>query len=453
MTPGELRRHCGLEAAPRRTLEAGQRKLGLSARGWDRCLRLARTIADLAGEERIGVEQVSEALDKRSRPERVSAPPEACPDCLRRAWLIGELAGHIEKAVDNRAGSRAHELLALADDQLAEAMAGSRADRVPRERRPEEATAPAGGDRRRARLGLLPSRRAVPGRRCARSAIPPAVLFGRGDPELLAGFAAERMVTIVGSRRASAYGREIATKLGLQIASAGLDVVSGMAIGIDSCAHRGALEAGGLTVAVLGCGVDVPYPPRHTRLYEEIVRRGLVIAELPPGTTARRWTFPARNRIMAALSRMTVVVEARERSGSLITAEMAHDLDREVGAVPGRVGSSPAAGTNALLRDGASVIRGAEDVLDSMIGVGFEPARARAPRGPALEPELAGVLALVEEGSTSADALARVVRAGAGAARRRPGPARAGGYLRSDAAGPLRAHLAGRVLSPRSDRH
>ena len=108
-----------------------------------------------------------------------------------------------------------------------------------------------------------------------------------------------------------------------------------MAMGIDSCAHHGALEAGGLTVAVLGTGVDVPYPTRCARLYEEIVDRGLVIGELPPGTRPWRWTFPARNRIMAALGGMTVVVEARERSGSLITATMAQDLGREVGAVPG----------------------------------------------------------------------------------------------------------------------
>jgi len=364
----------------------------------------------------------------------VSARPEACPDCLRRAWLIGELAGHIEKAADNRAGSRAHELLALADDRLAEAMAGPRAGvvleraarRRPRRLRDEIAGVGAWACCRHD--GLYPG---------ALSALgdPPAVLFGRGDPELLTGLAAERMVTIVGSRRASAYGREIATKLGLELASAGLDVASGMAIGIDSCAHRGALDGRGLTVAVLGCGVDVPYPPRHTRLYEEIVGRGLVIAELPPGTTVRRWTFPARNRIMAALSRMTVVVEARERSGSLITAEMAHDLDREVGAVPGRVGSSPAAGTNALLRDGASVIRGAEDVLDSMIGVGFDPARARAPRGPALEPELTGVLALVEEGSMSADALARASGLGPGALAAALVQLELAGYVRSDAAG------------------
>jgi DNA processing protein len=218
------------------------------------------------------------------------------------------------------------------------------------------------------------------------------------------------------------------------VAAAGLTVVSGMAMGIDSCAHRGALEAGGITVAVLGSGVDVPYPPRCTRLYDEIVETGLVISELPPGTTARRWTFPARNRIMAALGRMTIVVEARERSGSLITADMAADLNREVAAVPGRVGSSPAAGTNGLLRDGATVIRCAADVLDSILGVGAERATIET-RGPRLEPGPAAVLDVIERGSNTTDAIAR-------ASRLDPGPLAAAlvqlelsGYLRSDSAG------------------
>jgi DNA processing protein len=362
----------------------------------------------------------------------MTAEPRACPDCLQRAWLIGSLAGHIENAVDNTAGRRAHELLALPDEELARAMARSRAD--------EFLERAAARDPGRLLAAIVGARAWA----CCRhdrlypdslNALgdSPAVVFGRGNEKLLAGFSAEEMVTMVGSRRASGYGRELATELGREVASAGLTIVSGMAIGIDSCAHRGALEAGGLTVAVLGCGVDIPYPPRHTRLYDEIVEKGVVIAELPPGTTARRWTFPARNRIMAALSRMTVVVEARERSGSLITAEMAQDLDREVGAVPGRVGSSPAAGTNGLLRDGASVIRGVEDVLDSMIGVGAE--RKRPVTGPNLEPDLAAVLDLVESGSNSADALAR-------SSRLEPGPLAAAlvrlelaGYLRSDSAG------------------
>ena len=364
----------------------------------------------------------------------MSEAPEACATCLRRAWLVGALAGHIEKAVENSAGNRAQELFALDDEKLARALAGPRAGEFlewaeaqdPEEQRATVAEARAWACCRH--HVSYPDALALLGDS-------PAVLFGRGDPDHLEGFAADRMVTIVGSRRASSYGRELATGLGRDLASATLTVVSGMAIGIDSCAHRGALEAEGLTVAVLGCGVDIPYPPRHLRLYEEIVERGLVIAELPPGVTARRWTFPARNRIMAALSRMTVVVEARERSGSLITAEMANDLNREVGAVPGRVGSSPAAGTNALLREGASVIRGADDVLDSLVGVGVERPALRTRRGPALEPELARVLDLVEEGSTGADALAR--RSGLG-----PGPLATAlvrlelsGYLRSDSAG------------------
>ena len=141
-------------------------------------------------------------------------------------------------------------------------------------------------------------------------------------------------MTVVGARRASTYGREVARELGRELAAAGLVVVSGLAFGIDACAHRGALE-GGLTVAVLGCGADVAYPAAHRSLWRRICERGLVLSELPPGTGAWRWTFPARNRIMAALAGMTVVVEAAERSGSLITADLAADLGRDLGAVPG----------------------------------------------------------------------------------------------------------------------
>jgi DNA processing protein len=243
----------------------------------------------------------------------------------------------------------------------------------------------------------------------------PAVIFGRGRAAILGELERNGAVTIVGSRRPSGYGRELAAELGAELAAAGFAVVSGMAMGIDSAAQTGAVRAGGLTIAVLGCGVDVAYPPRSARLYGEIVERGLVLGELPPGTEPRRWTFPARNRIMAALGAMTVVVEARERSGSLITAEMAASLNRDVGAVPGLVGSSPAAGTNGLIRDGAHLIRGAQDVLDGLLGPGAGERSARAPVGPMLEDELAGVLDLVERGAGTADALAR-------ASRLQPGP-------------------------------
>jgi DNA processing protein len=358
--------------------------------------------------------------------------PRACPDCMRRAWLIGSLSGHIETAVSDTAGHRAHELLALPDEELAKAMARANAAsylRRARSRTPERlraAVAGAGAWACCRHDELYPAGLNDLGD-------PPGAIFGRGDPGLLEQVSPDSAVTIVGSRRPSGYGGEMATKLGREIASSGLAVVSGMAMGIDAAAHRGALEAAGITVAVLGCGVDVPYPPRCARLYEEVVGSGLVLSELPPGIAARRWTFPARNRIMAALAGMTVVVEARERSGSLITASMAQDLGRDLGAVPGRVGSSAAAGTNGLLRDGAFVIRDGADVLDSLLGPGAG-ARLSA-QGRALEPGLAELLELVERGATSPDALARASRLEPGALAAALVRLQLGGYLRCDSAG------------------
>jgi DNA processing protein len=362
--------------------------------------------------------------------------PTACDDCLRRAWLVASLSPEIEAAVADQPGHRARELLALGDADLAAALARRRAKRILLR----------SIDRNAPRL-----RAAVRGAHawaCCRhdeaypAALeeltdPPAVIFGRGDPELLAPLAAEGAVTIVGARRPSAYGRELATLLGREVASGGIAVVSGMALGIDSCAHRGALEAGGMTAAVLGSGPDVPNPARMQSLYDEIVDQGLVLAELPPGASARRWTFPARNRIMAALGAMTVVVEARQRSGSLITSEMAQDLGREVGAVPGRVGHSPAAGTNNLLRDGAQVIRSGQDVLDSLLGIGvIERRRSLASRnGPRLDPELASVLELIEGGASSSDAVARGTELEAGEAAAALARLELLGYVRCDSAG------------------
>ena len=334
------------------------------------------------------------------------AAPRACGECLRRAWLVASLAGHIDNAVSDTAGNRARELLALSNEELAEAMARSQAKSFlqrARERDPVRMLVAVTGS------GAWAS--------CRHDELypeplhdlgdAPAVIFGRGRAATLGELGRNGAVTIVGSRRPSRYGRELATELGAELAAAGLAVVSGMALGIDSAAQAGAVRAGGLTIAVLGCGVDVAYPPRSARLYAEIVDRGLVIGELPPGTEPRRWTFPARNRIMAALGAMTVVVEARERSGSLITAEMAESLNRDVGAVPGLVGSSPAAGTNGLIRDGAHLIRSARDVLDGLLGPGAGERSGRRPVGPMLEDGLIEVLDLVEGGAGSADALAR----------------------------------------------
>lgn len=362
--------------------------------------------------------------------ERTS--PRACTPCLRRAWLIGSLSGHIEIAVSNTPGHRAREVLGLPDGALAKAMARSQADSFLEQ-----------AERREPKRML----RAITGANawaCCRHdqlypdglrdlSDGPAALFGRGDPGRLEELTTESAVTVVGSRRPSAYGRDLATTLGREVASAGLAVASGMAMGIDACAHAGALQAGGLTIAVLGSGIDVPSPARSARLYGEIVERGLVIGELPPGTEARRWTFPARNRIMAALGAMTVVVEARERSGSLITATMASDLGRDVGAVPGRVGTSSAAGTNHLLRDGADVIRGGQDVLDSLLGAGA--GGVLAARGPALDGQLAEVLDLVEGGAGSADAIARASRLEPGLLAASLVRLELSGYVRSDSAG------------------
>jgi DNA processing protein len=212
----------------------------------------------------------------------------------------------------------------------------------------------------------------------------------------------EATVTVVGARRASSYGREVARELARELAAAGLTVVSGLAFGIDACAHRGALEAG-LTVAVLGCGADVAYPAAHRSLWRQIGERGLILSELPPRTGPWRWTFPARNRTMAALGGMTVVVEAAERSGSLITADLAADLGRDLGAVPGPVGSRLSAGPHNLLAGGACLVRDAQDVLDAMLGPG---ARRLERTGPPLEPRLHAVLEALELGAETSDAIA-----------------------------------------------
>jgi DNA processing protein len=260
----------------------------------------------------------------------------------------------------------------------------------------------------------------------------PDTLYGCGSKDLVQGLTMEETVTIVGSRHPSAYGLDVAQELAHLLAAAGLVVVSGMALGIDSAVHRGALEGGGSTVAVLGGGPDVVYPRSERRLYERIVERGAVISEVPPGTRPGPGCFPKRNRIMAALGAMTLVVEAAEPSGSLITAERAYKLGREVGAVPGRVTTKVAKGTNGLLADGAAVIRDAQDVLDRLLGVGVTTAR-RA--GPALEPELVKVADAVEGGAVTPDAVALAVGMQAPEAAVALARLELMGYVRVDAAG------------------
>lgn len=182
-------------------------------------------------------------------------------------------------------------------------------------------------------------------------------------------------VAIVGTRDCTGYGDRTARQIAAAIARAGGCIVSGMARGVDACAHRAALEAGGKTVAVLGTGVDVPYPRGHARLHAQIAEHGLVLSESAPGTAAFRGCFPRRNRIIAALAQVTIVVEAGHKSGALLTAKNALDLGRTVAAVPGPIDSPNSAGTNELLRDGAHVIA----TLDDALALAGYPAAPKVP--------------------------------------------------------------------------
>ena len=202
--------------------------------------------------------------------------------------------------------------------------------------------------------------------------IPPSELYAIGSAAVLA----KPRVAIVGTRDSTAYGERITRSLTRTLVRAGVTVISGMARGIDGAAHRTALEEGGDTVAVLGTGIDVPYPVGHRQLHRAIAERGLVVSENPPGMRAHKGAFPKRNRIIAALAPVTIVVEAGFRSGALNTASQALELGRTVAAVPGPIDSEQSRGSNQLLRDGAVLIAAPEDAL-TLLGISA-PADARA---------------------------------------------------------------------------
>lgn len=193
---------------------------------------------------------------------------------------------------------------------------------------------------------------------------PPPLLFVRGDPALLSSVS----VAIVGTRRCTAAGSATSRDLGAGLGAAGVCVVSGLALGIDGAAHRGALRAGGPVAGVVATGLDVVYPRRHHELWTEVARVGVLISEAPLGTAAERWRFPARNRLIAALSRLVVVVESGLTGGSMLTVESAIERQVDVGAVPGPVRAPASAGPNQLLADGCCVVRDTADVL-AAIGV------------------------------------------------------------------------------------
>jgi len=328
----------------------------------------------------------------------------ACDACLRRTALVAQLAPHVERVGRDR--RKLGEMLALPDERLIEALAGGRRAAV--------VQAHEGFDPRRARARLsAASMHAVcrhderyPSRMLeARDA--PAILHVAGDVQRLAVLADRDApaVAVVGARRAGGDGIEVARSLGRGLAAAGVTVISGMALGIDAAAHAGALEVGGPTITVLAGGADIAYPASKRGLHRELVRTQAAISEMPPGFRPYRWCFPARNRTIAGLASLTIVVEATERSGSLITADLAQELGRAVGAVPGPVTASRCAGSNGLLRDGAFVIRDAQDALDEVLGIGVATAlTGRRPE--ALAPPLRKLLRHVEDGRDTVSSLA-----------------------------------------------
>jgi DNA processing protein len=377
----------------------------------------------------------------------------ACDDCLRRTALIAALASRLD--LEWRRRSAPAGVLSLPDDELvaldhsgyvARAQAGFSAARARERIRAAGLTAVCRCS------GEYPER-------LRELADPPAVLHIAGCPEALER---EDSVAIVGARRGTGYGLEVARSLGRRLAAAGVPVVSGMAMGVDSAAHIGALEraaaeprfgqshglrpaAGpaaevavtgpahpGSTqpnrgpgaaaretdlpsprpnephrtrrpaapIAVLAGGADVAYPPSRRGLHAQLIEHGCVVSELPPGFTAFRWCFVARNRLIAGLAALTVVVEATERSGSLTTADFAEQLGRPVCAVPGPVTSRFSAGTNALLAAGAGLVRDVHDVLDQLLGPGA-PRLDDAPPAVPLEPRLRRLLDAIERGHGS----------------------------------------------------
>ncbi len=191
---------------------------------------------------------------------------------------------------------------------------------------------------------------------------PPPVLYFRGDLSSIE----QPAVAIVGSRRSTFYGKEVAQRLAGEMAAAGITIVSGMALGIDTAAHRGALDNNGYTIAVMGCGLDSCYPLRNADLMDQIIAGGAVLSEFPVGTKPLPNHFPQRNRIISGLSLGTVVVEATAKSGSLITAEYALEQDREVFAVPGNVGSPYSRGCHQLIKEGAHLVESAADILSEI---------------------------------------------------------------------------------------
>ncbi len=214
---------------------------------------------------------------------------------------------------------------------------------------------------------------------------PPLILYCRGNPETLS----RPSVAVVGTRRPTYYGLQMAQGLSFDLAKRGVVIVSGLARGIDSAAHRGCLESQGPTIAVLGCGIDVVYPPEHRQLTQRIIENGLLVSEFPPGTSPAPQNFPVRNRIISGLSLGTVIVEASEYSGSLITARLAMEQNREVFAIPGNLTSPQSFGPNFLIKQGAKLVQMWRDIVEELPAELRHAILEREDARPRPEPELA----------------------------------------------------------------
>jgi DNA processing protein len=325
----------------------------------------------------------------------------ACDQCLRRPWLLAILAGHLD-----RTGPRLSELLELDDVALLRAVAGhSRRGRLERRLAGFDPGAARGRARQAGVHTLCRCRPEYP-ERLLDLPSPPAVLHIAGGLDRFLSLVQDEPVALVGTRRPTGYGLDVGRMLARGLAASGLAVISGMAQGIDSIAHDGALAAQGPTLAVLACSPERPHPASRRALHQRILTSGAAVSELPPGTSVWRWMFPARNRLIAALAAITVVVEAAERSGALLTASWARSLGRPVAAVPGRITTKQAAGPHRLLAEGARLVTSPQDVLDLLYGLGAR--RARPDHRAELEPELRRWLMAIAEGHDTPAALSRV---------------------------------------------
>jgi DNA processing protein len=235
---------------------------------------------------------------------------------------------------------------------------------------------------------------------------PPALLYLRGELRK----EDELAVSIVGSRKTTPYGRWITEKISQALVQNGVTIVSGMARGVDSVAHWGAISGGGRTLAVLGCGVDVVYPPENRNLFAKIIEQGAVLSEFPMGSPPEGGHFPKRNRIISGLSMGVVVVEAGPDSGSLITANYALEQGREVFAIPGNVGAGGSRGTNRLIKDGAKLVESSDDILEEILPQWQREKEEVKPRGPELSQEERILYEMLSEMPLHIDAMIRESR-------------------------------------------